>query len=90
MADANDPCFSQTEKFHIDDPTIDRSVHGYDGDFNASRGTFTAKAIQDDFINSAASLGIREAADANDLVEGNAVCVSFNFPRHSSCPCCDS
>ena len=70
---------AQTEKFHIDHPDIDKSVHGYDGDFNVSRGTFTAKAFQDDFVNSAASIGLKEAADANNLSEANAVCVSSNF-----------
>ncbi|KAH0542706.1 hypothetical protein FGG08_002941 [Glutinoglossum americanum] len=67
------PLFRKTEKFHLDDPAIDKSVHGYDGDFNVSRGTFTDKAFQDDFIDSAASIGIKEAVDANNFVEGNAV-----------------
>jgi alcohol oxidase len=67
---------AQTEKFHIEHPDIDKSVHGYDGEFNVSKGTFTAKMFQDDIINSAASLGIKEVADANNLSEANAICVS--------------
>ncbi|KAI9864303.1 MAG: hypothetical protein M1813_003223 [Trichoglossum hirsutum] len=69
------PLFKKTEKFHIDDPVFDTSVHGYDGDFSVSRGTFTGEAFQDDFINSATSLGIKEAVDANDFSEANAACL---------------
>ena len=85
--DIDSPVRGQTEKFHIDDPAIDKSIHGYEGDFHVSRGTFTAKAFQDAFIDAAASLGIPEVPDANDLSTAHAACVStqpshLHYPQH--------
>jgi alcohol oxidase len=67
------PLLKKTETYHVDEPDIDKSVHGYEGEFNVSRGTFTAKAFQDDWINASKSIGLKEVSDTQDLKEGDAV-----------------
>jgi len=47
--------------------------HGFDGPINISKGTFTAKRAENDFIDAAAKLGYRELKDLQNLDANDGV-----------------
>ncbi|KAF3913551.1 hypothetical protein ABW20_dc0104379 [Dactylellina cionopaga] len=67
------PLLRKTETYHNDDPQINKSVHGYEGDFHVSKGGFEAVGLRDDWFRSAAEIGFKEVPDANDLKEANGI-----------------
>ncbi|EPS41776.1 hypothetical protein H072_4285 [Dactylellina haptotyla CBS 200.50] len=67
------PLLKKTETYHNDDPRIDKSLHGYQGDFHVSRSGFVSEKMQQDWFDSAAKIGMKEVADANDLKEADGI-----------------
>ena len=69
---ANDllPYLKKFETYH---GKGEREHHGYDGPINISKGTFTAKRAENDFINAAAKLGYRELKDLQNLDANDGV-----------------
>jgi choline dehydrogenase-like flavoprotein len=47
--------------------------HGYDGPINISDGGFRAKTAEDDFIQAAEGVGVREIQDLQNLEENNGL-----------------
>ncbi len=78
----------QLETYHIDNPTIDKSVHGYGGPINVSRGTHAPKGPEDDFLAAAEALGEKEIVDLQDFkaVGGFSVSLGFQLDGESSLP----
>ncbi|KAM0263150.1 hypothetical protein ACHAQJ_001303 [Trichoderma viride] len=55
------------ETYHSDNPSIDKSVHGYDGPISVSFGPYSAKDVQDDFIAGSEAVGLPEIPDLQDF-----------------------
>ena len=66
----------QFETYHLNDSTIDKSVHGYDGPINVSFGTHAPKGPQDDIIAAAKATGEGEIVDLQDFKSCGAYSVS--------------
>ncbi|OAK97182.1 alcohol oxidase [Phaeosphaeriaceae sp. SRC1lsM3a] len=47
--------------------------HGYEGPINVSNGRFRAKKAEDDFIQAAAAVGVKEIQDLQNLDENNGL-----------------
>ncbi|GIZ49032.1 hypothetical protein CKM354_001207200 [Cercospora kikuchii] len=69
---AND-LFPYLRKFETYHGRGEREHHGYDGPINISKGTFTAKRAENDFIEAAAKLGYRELKDLQNLDANDGV-----------------
>ncbi|PNY26834.1 Alcohol oxidase [Tolypocladium capitatum] len=61
------PFAKKLETYHLDDPSVDKSVHGYDGPINVSYGTHGPKGPQDDMLAAVESLGEKEIVDLQDF-----------------------
>ena len=51
----------------MEDPSIDTSLHGYDGPINISRGTHAPRGPEDDLLAAAEALGEPEIVDLQDF-----------------------
>lgn len=60
----------QLETYHGDDA---KGVHGYDGPIHISRGTYSSPKIEDDFIETAKTVGWSEVPDLSDFDSVNAI-----------------
>ncbi|KAK6524143.1 hypothetical protein TWF694_005804 [Orbilia ellipsospora] len=67
------PLLRKTETYHNDNPQIDRSVHGYEGDFHVSYGGFRPTGCRDDAIRASAEVGTNKVPDISDLKEANGI-----------------
>ncbi|KAK6334519.1 hypothetical protein TWF730_003733 [Orbilia blumenaviensis] len=65
------PFLKKTETYHDSNPSVDKSVHGYEGPFHVSSGGYISKKFQDDCVRAAAETGLKEVPDANNLTEAN-------------------
>ncbi|KAK6539153.1 hypothetical protein TWF694_009397 [Orbilia ellipsospora] len=66
------PLLQKTETYHNPDPRINKSVHGYQGDYQVSRSGYVSMGLQEDIFRVAGEIGMKVAPDANDLKEANA------------------
>ena len=60
----------------MDDPEIDKSVHGYDGPINISTGTHVPKSPQEDFLAATESVGMKTFPDLGDFKSCGGFAVS--------------
>ncbi|KAL1957923.1 hypothetical protein VTO42DRAFT_5315 [Malbranchea cinnamomea] len=67
------PFLKKPERFRDTSDGIDKSVHGYEGEFTISSGTNAQAAFQEDFLNACAEIGINQTPDVMDLKTANAV-----------------
>ncbi|OAQ87788.1 alcohol dehydrogenase [Purpureocillium lilacinum] len=65
------PLAKKLETYHLDNPSIDKSLHGYDGPVNVSFGTHGPKGPQDDMLAAGEALGIKEVIDQQDFKDAN-------------------
>ncbi|UNI17106.1 Alcohol oxidase [Purpureocillium takamizusanense] len=65
------PLARKLETYHLDNPAVDKSVHGYDGPINVSFGTHGPKGPQDDMLAAGEALGIGEVIDQQDFKEAH-------------------
>ncbi|KND87110.1 Alcohol oxidase, partial [Tolypocladium ophioglossoides CBS 100239] len=61
------PFAKKLETYDLDDPSVDKSVHGYEGPIHVSYGTHGPKGPQDDILAAADSLGEKEIVDLQDF-----------------------
>ncbi len=74
------PFLRKLESYHVNDSSVDQSVHGYEGDFKVSQsGTYTDQTFRVDFLNAAAAAGWKLTSDHQDLRTGNAGAVSIFY-----------
>ncbi|KAI9794817.1 MAG: hypothetical protein M1816_002945 [Peltula sp. TS41687] len=65
------PLLRKTETYHIDDPAIDKNVHGYAGPVHVSRSTYRPEDREDEFLEVVKSLGYEVVPDLQDLKHSN-------------------
>ncbi|KYK60260.1 alcohol dehydrogenase [Drechmeria coniospora] len=65
------PFAKKLETYHLDDPAVDKALHGYDGPVNVSLGTYSQRGPQDDILAAAEALGIEEIVDLQDFKAAN-------------------
>lgn len=61
------PLARKLETYHLDDPAVDKSLHGNHGPVHVSFGTYGVRSTQDDFLAAAAALGQKEIVDLQDF-----------------------
>ncbi|MCJ1305645.1 hypothetical protein MMC08_008460 [Hypocenomyce scalaris] len=61
------PFSKKLETYHFDDAAIDKSLHGYNGPINISRGTYNPKGPEDDVMKAAEASGYPEIRDLQDF-----------------------
>ncbi|PGH27415.1 hypothetical protein AJ80_00893 [Polytolypa hystricis UAMH7299] len=67
------PFLKKYENFQDTTEGIDKSLHGYEGDFSVSGGTYTEKRFRDDFFKACADLGIGKVPDVQNLKTSHGV-----------------
>lgn len=66
----------QLETYHGKD---EKGVHGHDGPVHISRGTYSSKRLEDEFIASATKVGWHEVQDVQDLETVNTVGRAYRY-----------
>lgn len=66
------PYAKKLETYHLDDASVDKNMHGYDGPIHVSNGTHLPKDEQDDIMAGAAAVGYKEIVDLQDFKANNA------------------
>ncbi|KAK5993561.1 Alcohol oxidase [Cladobotryum mycophilum] len=61
------PFAKKLETYHLDDPSINKDIHGYDGPFHISYGKYHVPGHQEDFFAAAKSIGEKVYVDIQDF-----------------------
>ncbi|OQU96963.1 hypothetical protein CLAIMM_02968 [Cladophialophora immunda] len=67
------PFLKVYENFQDNDPGVDKSLHGYGGEFSISPGTNAQASFQEDYFQACRQIGIPTVPDVQDLKTSHAV-----------------
>ncbi|KIW18247.1 hypothetical protein PV08_02535 [Exophiala spinifera] len=67
------PFLKTYESFQDEAPEIDKSLHGYGGEFSISPGTNAQTIFQEDYFQACRQIGLPQVPDVQDLKTSNAV-----------------